>query len=315
MNSQDIFIKNSSYEEKNGIIHLNLSESNQYGGNLDNNIIHLSISTDNFNNNLYQNGGTSDSSDYFNKLAEKIVNSKITQNGGFNVITTIDESSELFLSSETINDIKNHSMSGGAKKNKTNLNFNFNDLKKHLLKVSDELQGGSDVEDDDEDIFEDDDEDEDDELEEREIKKLFEDSDESESLNKLFKEKKSLEEKEIEKISKPHKISMKSHRGKTHNKQHKQKRSSDNNETDEESDLDIDLESEDDDEDDEMIKNKKNKDNKENDNKAKRMNVPDSESLGNSSTQYQFSDSISSPKLISYRKIENNKTVTGRRYI
>ena len=194
MDLQDIFIHGNTYEEKNGIIHLNLSDSKQSGGNLNDNIIHLSLTST--NNNLYQNGGATDSSDYFNKLAEKIVNSKITQqDGGFNVITTVDESSEIFLSSETINDIKNTTMSGGGKKNK--LNFNFNDLKKHLLKVSEEFSGGSDNEDDD--IFEDDEDDEDD-AEENEIRELFNDTD---------------EENEIANFSKKNKISMESHRSKT----------------------------------------------------------------------------------------------------
>jgi hypothetical protein len=306
MNSQDVFIKSNTYELKNGIIHLNLSESNQNGGNINDNIIHLSISTDNVNDTLYQNGGASDTSDYFNKLAEKIVNSKITQKGGFNVITTVDESSEIFLSSETINEIKNTSMTGGAKKNKS-LNFNFNDLKRHLLKVSEELQGGSDDEDEDEDedIFDDDTDDED-EDEEKEIKKLFEDTDnsDSQSLENFFKEKQTAEEKDIKKISKSHKISMESHR----TKKPQQKRSNDDdedeNETESDDDLDIDLDS--DDEDDKM-KNKENK-------KPNKTNTLDSESLGSSSTQYQFSDSISSPKLISYRKIQNN-TQTGRRFL
>ena len=316
MNSQDIFIKSNFNESTNDIIHLDLSDTNQNGGNTDNNIIHLSLSSTIDKENIYKTGGRTDSSEYFNKLAEQIVNSKtISQNGGFNVITTIDESSEIFLSSETINDIKNVSMTGGTK-NKKRILFDFNDLKKHLLKVSENLDGGSDSEDNDV-LNVDDSIDDDDKNEEEEIKKLFNDeSDNSESLSEFMKEKKTVEEKIINKNDKKNVISLESHRSTA--KQNKAKRSS-NDDTDSDmeskSDSDSDSESEDleldlEDDDDSDNDDKKNKEHKKKETKA---DISDSVSLGGSSTEYQFSDSISSPKLVSYRKIEN--TLIGRRHL
>lgn len=319
MNSQDIFIKSNFNESTNDIIHLDLSDTNQNGGNADNNIIHLSLSSTIDKENIYKTGGRTDSSEYFNKLAEQIVSSKtISQNGGFNVITTIDESSEIFLSSETINDIKNVSMTGGTK-NKKRILFDFNDLKKHLLKVSENLDGGSDSEEDDDVLNVDDSNDDDDKNEEEEIKKLFNDeSDNSESLSEFIKEKKTVEEKIINKNDKKNVISLESHRSTA--KQNKAKRSS-NDDTDSDmesksdSDSDSDSESEDleldlEDDDDSDNDDKKNKEHKK---KETKVDISDSVSLGGSSTEYQFSDSISSPKLVSYRKIEN--TLIGRRHL
>jgi hypothetical protein len=156
MSINEIFLKSDSkpsYTERNGLIHLNLTESvgHMKGGSVQDNIIHLNLSE---NTPQALKGGSAkkeDSTEYFNRLASKIV-SKAT--GGFsaNVVTKTDDT---FLSSETINEIK---MVGGAKSTKT---FNFMDFKEHLKRsVASKLE-----KDDDEDDFDiDDDEDDDDEL-------------------------------------------------------------------------------------------------------------------------------------------------------
>lgn len=309
MISQDIFMKKNALNESNDIIHLSLTETeqHQHGGAL-NDIIHLSLTSDNFtNNNVFQNGGSVDSDEYFNRLAEKIVNSSKLMNGGFNVVPNIDESSEIFLSTETINFINNDAqLSGGVRKNvksdiKSNdkLQFNFNDLKKHLMNVSNEhhLYGGSDIDeesenDDSDDFLFDDDTDDEDDKEEKEIAKLFEDSISSDKND----------------------IPMHSHRAKTINK--KQHRSTNLDDSDE-SDLEIDLDGESDEESDENSDDELELDSDimktESETKTKNLKnnkTNDSESLGSSTfnSQYEFSESISSPKLISYRKIDNKST-------
>jgi hypothetical protein len=303
MISQDIFIKQTKnlFEEKNGVININFTESLQKGGNYSDNIIHISLSSSSAAE-LAQNGGSSDTSDYFNRLAEKIVNKSKSQKGGFDIKTKIDDSSDIFLSSETINEIKNGTnLVGGSKKKQ----FNFNELKNHLKRtIQGDLSGGSDK-DDDEDDEDDEDEDiflndSDDEEDEDDISKIFKSSSNTDSA----------EEKYITKgVKNEHSLLS--------------KRATNTKRTSSDSDIVLDEDStdEEDEEDEEDDEDEENDDEDEDDNKENKMknvkktmkNESESLSLGGSS-EYNLSDSISSPKLISYRKI-NDKTIIGRRYL
>lgn len=127
----DIFVKNikSGHTVKNNLIHINFSESvSQVGGD---NIVHISMSNSDTSN-LLQNGG--ENSEYFERLSSNIMNSMVPnvnsqQTGGLNIRSNLSESS-VFLSSNTIDNIKSNDMSGGAKNE-----FNFAQLKKHLKRV------------------------------------------------------------------------------------------------------------------------------------------------------------------------------------
>jgi hypothetical protein len=304
MNTQNIFIKQNAVDERDNIIYLNLTESTMKGGNLNNSEIHLSLSST--TNNLKMTGGSSETSEYFNKLAQKIVNSKKSMQGGFNVKTIANDSSEIFLSSETINEIKSTNITGGSKKK--NLTFNFNDLKKHLLKTTQtaDLDGGSDEFDKISEELDDftkilnDNENTDDDL-----------SDEEQVIKKIFYDETDNEEKEISKISKSHSYPAAS---RSHNKINKRSTANDDMEnTDNESNENDDDEDEDDDD---IFVDDDDSDEDENEDKNKNKNkkIEDSISLGGSSTKYEMSDSISSPKLFNFRPLKEN-TVVGRRFI
>ena len=138
--SSNIFInsKKPLYNKKNNVININFTESevglNQNGGNLK--TIDVTFSTtEPIRNPRILKGGSLDTSEYFNNIANKFISK---QNGGFNINTKIQSNSEsdIFLSSETINDIKNVQSGGGSK------HFNFNSLKNHLSRAI-QLDGGS----------------------------------------------------------------------------------------------------------------------------------------------------------------------------
>lgn len=261
MSATDIFIKSKKnlFEDINNVININFSESMKQGGAYSDNIINISFSTEKEK----EKAGSSDTTEYFNRLAKKITD-KV---GGFKVNTN-DDSSDIFLSSETINEIQN----GGAKKNKP-LSFNFDKLKTHLKTVldandSDELSGGSetsDEDDEDDELLLDDDSDED---------NIFKSEDKTDDeINKLFDYE---SDKETEKMAKkvikvdtikPQQTSVQSRTKK----------------------------------------------------QARTSKQPSSESssitlseLKNS--DYKLSDSIDSPQLMAYRKVNKN-VVVGRRYL
>jgi len=180
MNSNDIFMKHTKplYQDINNVININFSESEavQRGGDgsaYSDNVINIAFSASEKlpAKHGQQGGSNTETSEYFNKLASKIVNNvSRSQNGGFNVKTSPENptESDFFLSSETINNINSNTLSGGAASKKT---FNFESLKRHIKRAV-ELDGGSeekhkkshkkdDLDDDDDEDDEDDDSDDD----------------------------------------------------------------------------------------------------------------------------------------------------------
>jgi hypothetical protein len=95
------------------------SFSNKYqkpqlnGGKIENNVLELSFTPEKTNN---TDNTASNTTEYFNKLASKIVNNiSTTQKGGFNVETNHTNSTDFFLSSDTIQQIN---QDGGSNFNK-----------------------------------------------------------------------------------------------------------------------------------------------------------------------------------------------------
>ena len=315
MNKNDIFIKhtNNHFIDENNVINIKFSDSNQSGGGIvrDNiyNMNDLSITSSEFKNKLTQNGGFSETSEYFNRLAEKIVNktkelpSNFNNTGGFIVDTKIDDSSDIFLSSDTIRDIKATSITGGAKK--YNNTFDFNSLKNHLRKVVElsdtmsEQSAGSKSSENGESsdiikIDEDDDNDDD---------KLFEDDDDddnpiidsdSETDDEIIKDIKKSNSNEFSEEVIVKKVPNVNRQNNSKQIQNNSKyKSSESSESSKSSESSGSSES----------------------SKLSKSSESLSLHLDNSDSSYSLSHSISSPKLMSYRKIKNNNNSTGRRFL
>ena len=325
MNPNDIFMRTTKpFVEQNGnVVNINLSETEQNkkqkGGAYSDNYVYIALSTESANKpprhnklSVHQNGGkhdqkheqkhdqnaVSDTSEYFNRLANKIVND-VSQKGGFNVKTTPASSdSEFFLSSETIRDINsgntNSNQFGGAKK-KT---FDFDSLKNHIRKAV-ELSGGSS--DDDED----DDEDSEDKLFEGDDSEDEPEESDDEIIKAMNKASETPEESDSEKVSVVHpeppfppvRPPMKPLKG---DLVHKSKRSNSKKSKKSKS----------------KSKSKKSRSSKRSNKGKKHSYVNDSESfsLDADSTEYQYSDSVSTPKLMAYRSVNKHNTITGSRY-
>jgi len=320
MNSNDIFIRTNKplVEHFGNVVNVNLSETenaskNQRGGAYNDNIVNISLSTTQPTNKNFkskQSGGKSDTSEYFNRIAKQIVNDvshNHNKTGGFNVHTTPSTSadSDFFLTSETINDINNVSQSGGAKKT-----FNFDSLKNHIKRAVElsDLSGGSsddneEDDDDEEDLFddEDDEDDEEDEGEENdEIIKAMNKAkgdDDSDSVKLAiieagppFPAKPVIPPASVGRKDYVRKVSRSV--GSEHSKKSKgSKRSK---------------------------RSKGSKRSKRSNKQKNQMYAPDSESLSLSldqeSTEYEYSDSVSTPQLMAYRNINKHNTITGSRY-
>lgn len=280
MSFNDIFMKSEVkplFTDVNNVIKINFSESAQAGGNYTDSIIHLSFTDSKVV--PIQAGGADDTSEYFNRIASKIMNKMGSQSAGFSINTQSNASdSDIFLSSETINQIE--AQDGGAthKQKKT---FNFNSLKKHLLKVdldggSEEKKSSSKKDDDDElELF---DEDEDDDI----FEDLDDDSDEVDDEDDEDSDDKIIKDME-------HSVSEVNKSGlQTHSKRSTTRAAKLHNSHDSES-----LE----------------------------LSEKDSESSSGSaslsldkSDSFQMSESISSPQLMTYRRVNKNN-ITGRRFI
>lgn len=200
MNDNEIFLRpklNASKKDNNELIHLDLTESVSYnlinlkGGVVQDNLIHLEFSEDTpLKLNLKGGNHTSDSTEYFNRIAKKITSNlsggNINNKFIGNAMTT--KENDDFLSSETINEIN---MVGGKHTENT---FNFSSFKKHLqgdsraksnTKSPDEFESSDDDDDDDDELFKDSDDEEDEEEEEDEIIKEINESSENRNKNKL----------------------------------------------------------------------------------------------------------------------------------
>lgn len=306
MSSNDIFLKSDTkpmYTDINNVIKINFTESSQAGGNYSDNLIHISFSDSQVA--PIQSGGNEDTSEYFNKIANKIMNKMgSNQAGGFSINTPTSVSdSEIFLSSETINQINVQAGGGRTQlsKNKQSKTFNFSSLKKHLLNM--DLVGGSDSEsdqknknnkkydsedndddlelfedsDDDDDIFEDSDDDDEDEFDEdnsedkitRDMDKIVEESETASSImpshSKRPVKKNRYSESESLKLS----------------ESESESESASHSESDSKSESSI--------------------------NSSSFLSL-------NGSNNFQMSESISSPQLMSYRRVNKNN-ITGRRFI
>ena len=308
MNSNDIFMRSTKpiVEYNGSVVNVNLSETEQNkklqkGGAYSDNFVYIALSTEPGNKPpkhgkmpVYQTGGaTSDTSEYFNRLANKIVNNVSTQKGGFNVKTTPSTNdSEFFLSSETINDINAVKVDqfGGAKK-KT---FDFDSLKQHIRKAV-ELSGGSDDDKDEDDdsedkLFEDsDDEDEDEEDEDsddeiiKEMHKSSEQPDDSDSVQiSVVQPGPPMPAKKPLSMINKGDIARKVKRSSGSKKSRKSKKS--------------------------------RRSSKRSSKGKKHANDSESFSLDATTTEYQYSDSVSTPKLMAYRSVNKHNTITGSRY-
>ncbi len=279
MSSNDIFMKSEVkplFTDINNVIKINFSESAQAGGNYTDSIIHLSFTDSKLA--PIQAGGADDTSEYFNRIASKIMNKMGSQSGGFSVNTQSNASdSDIFLSSETINQIDVQEGGATQKQKKT---FNFNALKKHLLNV--DLEGGSEEkknkhDDDDDDELELFDDDEDDDIFEDSDDEDDEDENDEDSDDKIIKEMEHT-------MSESNKAGFETHSKRATNSRVAKLYNSQDSES-----LEL------------------------SDNISESPSGSASLSLENSDS-FQMSESISSPQLMTYRRVNKNN-ITGRRFI